>query len=209
MDKLIKQRKALIEELKEQGINDEKVLRSMLKIPRHLFVPKELMDQSYGNYPLGLGKEQTISQPYTVAFMLENLELEKGDKVFEIGTASGWNACLIAEIIKPGFIYTTEIIPELVKFAENNLKKLNIKNVKVIHHDGSKGLKEYAPFDKIIITAASGKVPDILFTQLKYNGILIAPVGHQYLQNLMKYRKNKKIESENLGDFVFVPLKET
>lgn len=208
MNNFEKQRKELVEELKRQGIKDEKVLNAILKIPRHLFVPKELINQSYGNYPLSVGEGQTISQPYTVAIMLEALELKKGDKVLEIGTASGWNACLIAEIIKPGIVYTTEIIPELVKFSKENIKKLNLKNIRIIKTDGSLGLPEYAPFGKCIITAACPEIPESLIKQLEENGVIVAPVGPKFSQRLIKTVKKKgKLIEEDLGNFIFVPLK--
>jgi protein-L-isoaspartate(D-aspartate) O-methyltransferase len=208
MDKFKKQREELIDELKNQGIKDRNVLGAILKIPRHLFVPKDLIKQSYENYPLEVGKSQTISQPYTVAIMLEALELKKNDKVLEIGTASGWNACLIAEIIKPGIVYTAEIIPELVELAKENIKKIKLKNITVIHTDGSKGLSKYAPFDKIIITAGCPRIPDNLITQLKLNGIFVAPIGSLYSQDMLKIIKKKNgIEIKNLGKYIFVPLK--
>lgn len=206
MDKYELQRKSLVEELKQQGIKDKKVLNAILKIPRHLFVKKESINESYSNYPLPILSSQTISQPYTVAFMLEALELKETDKVFEIGTGSGWNACLIAEICKKGKVITTEIIPSLVKFAAKNIKKTNLKNIKVLNIDGSKGYKKEI-FDKIIITAACSEIPEELLNQLKNNGILIAPIGPEFSQIMLKIKKrNGNIIKENLGDFVFVPL---
>src|SRR3989344_4727969 len=187
-------------------ITDNNLIKDFTKIQREKFVLKEYKDDAYSDIALPILKGQTISQPTTVMIMLQALELKKTDKVLEVGSGSGYNAALLSKLVKK--VYTTEIIPELVEFAKKNLK--NIKNVMVIHCDGSKGLEKYAPFDKIIITAASEKVPDVLFKQLKDNGILIAPVGPPYLQNLMKYKKKKgKIESINLGNFMFVPLKET
>ncbi len=207
MKQLESQRKSLIEELKQEGIKDKKVLDAILKIPRHLFVQKEFIDQAYSNYPLPILSSQTISQPYTVAFMLESLELKENDKVFEIGTGSGWNACLIAEICKKGEVITTEIIPSLVKFAKKNVKKFNFKNIKLLNIDGSQGYKKEAPFDKIIITAACSEIPEILLKQLKNNGILVAPVGSEFSQSMMIIKKkDRKIIKEDLGDFIFVPL---
>ena len=207
MDKFEIQRKSLIEELEQDGIKDKKVLDAILKIPRHLFVQKEFVDQAYFNYPLPILSSQTISQPYTVAFMLESLELKENDKVFEIGTGSGWNACLIAEICKKGKVITTEIIPSLAEFAKKNIKKFNFKNIKILNIDGSKGYKKEAPFDKIIITAAASKIPEILLKQLKNNGILVAPIGSEFSQSMIKIKKKDgKIIKENLGEFIFVPL---
>lgn len=210
VDNYKKEVKALIEELKSQGISDKNVLESIETVPRCLFVPKDLLREAYSNNPLPVGKGQTISQPYTVAFMLQALELKKGLKVLEVGSASGWNAALIGYIIKPGKVYTTEIIPELAELAKENLKKLknSEKVIKVILTDGSLGLSKYAPFDRIIVTAACPKIPNSLIEQLSSNGILIAPVGGEFDQEMIRIRKNKdKIEKEDLGSFIFVPLK--
>ncbi|MAG20159.1 protein-L-isoaspartate O-methyltransferase [archaeon] len=196
--------KSLVSELRLYGIKDEKVLRAMSKIDRKWFVLDRYKDVAYGDYALPLMKGQTISQPFTVAFMLEKLELKKGDSVLEIGTGSGYNACLIAEIVKPGKVYTTEIIKELIEFSKKNIKKSKLKNIEVIEKDGSKGLKR--KFDKIVFTAGSEEVPKNLFKDLKKNGILLVPVG-KGIQKMMKFKKNKKIEEEDLGDFVFVPVK--
>jgi protein-L-isoaspartate(D-aspartate) O-methyltransferase len=203
------QNKELVEALKEQGIHDESVLDAILKIPRHLFVPKEYLDQAYGNYPLPLAGQQTISQPYTVAFMLQALELKRAQKVLEIGTGSGWNAALIARIVgEKGTVYTTEIVPELIEFSNENLRKFNFKNLKIIETDGSKGCKAKAPFDRVIATAACPSIPQPWIDQLENNGIIIAPIGPLFGQRMIKAKKVKgRIQKENLGYFVFVPLK--
>ena len=199
--------KSLLDELKKQGINDKNVLNALEKIPRHLFVPDNLMEEAYENHPLSIGKNQTISQPYTTAFMLQELELKKNDKVLEIGTGSGWSAALTAFMIKPGIIYSIETIDELSKVAEENIKKIKLKNIKVFNGDGSKGLKKYAPYNKIVVNAACSKIPKILLKQLKDNGILIAPIGSLYEQEMVKFKKvNSKIIREYLGGFIFVPL---
>jgi len=196
----------LIEELKREGIKDKKVLDAIKNIPRHLFVKKEHLDEAYGNYPLPIDHEATISQPYTIAFMLENLELKKGQKVLELGTGSGWNASLIAYIIYPGKVYTTEINPELVKFAKENIKKVKLKNIEVIQAKGI-GYKTASPYDRIIVTAASRDIPKELIEQLKDNGVMLIPVG-EYTQKVIKIKKIRdKIKTEDLGDFMFVPLK--
>ncbi|MEW6062969.1 MAG: protein-L-isoaspartate(D-aspartate) O-methyltransferase [Nanoarchaeota archaeon] len=198
--------KKLIEELKREGIIDKKILDAIENTPRHLFVRKEHLSEAYNNYPLPIGNEATISQPYTVAFMLEKIELKKGLKVLEIGTGSGWNAALIAEIIKPGKIYTTEITTSLVKFAKENIKKIKIKNIKIIRAKEI-GYKKEALYDRIIVTAASKNIPEELLNQLKNNGIMLIPVG-EYSQKMLKIRKLKdKIKTEDLGGFMFVPLR--
>lgn len=198
--------KELIQHLRQDGIKDSAVLKAIEKVDRKNFIPKEYEKEAYADYPIDVGYGATISQPYTVAFMLQALELKKGDKVLEIGTASGWNAALISVIVgKTGNVFTTEIIPELAKRAKEKLK--DYKNIKVILADGSQGLKEYSPFNKIIVTAACPEVPNTLVDQLKQDGILIAPVGLPTGQQMIKIIKAKKIIKENLGEFVFVPLR--
>ena len=197
---------SLIEELQSEGIIDKRVLEVIKEVPRHLFVKKEYLNEAYSNYPLPIGHEATISQPYTVAFMLQHLELKETDKVLEIGTGSGWNSALISKLAKE--VYTLEVIPELVKLAKSNLKKLNIKNVKIFLKDGSKGLEQFSPYNKIIVTASHKEIPKALIQQLNDNGILIAPIGSYYPQEMIKLKKeNKRIKKETLGNFIFVPLK--
>lgn len=191
----------LIEKLKFEGIKKE-IIEAIDKIPRELFVPEEYKDQAYEDYPLPIGYEQTISQPSLVAQMIQYLELKKGEKVLELGTGSGWNASLIAYIINPGKIFTIERIEKLANFAKNNIKKVGLKNTKVIHADGSKGYKKEAPFDAIIITANCDEYPKNLYPQLKKGGILLAPINNE----LVRIRKNKQIEIEKLGGVIFVPL---
>ena len=203
-----KERRKLRIELRAWGIKDERVLDAVMNVPRELFIQKEHLKEAYGNYPLPIGMKQTISQPYTVAFMLEALELKQGEKVFEIGTGSGYNACVIAEIIgKKGKVITTEIIYELSESAKRNIKKAGYKNIKVLNIDGSKGYEKEMPYDKIIVTAACREIPKELIKELKINGILVAPVGEHDVQKLLKVIKKKKEQIiENLGDFRFVPL---
>ena len=205
MDKL----SYLIQELKREGIKDNNVLNSLLKIKRELFIQEKLKDLEYENYPLDIGNNQTISQPYTTAFMLQLLELKKGDKVLEIGTGSGWSTALTAQIINPGKIYSIESIEDLSKFAKENIKKVKLKNIKIITGNGDKGLKEHSPYDKIIVNAACSKLPSILMKQLKDKGILLAPIGSLYGQKMIRLIKDKdkdKDKTEDFGDFVFVPL---
>ncbi|MFH1332087.1 MAG: protein-L-isoaspartate(D-aspartate) O-methyltransferase [archaeon] len=206
---LIEKRVRMVRELQLEGIRDKNVLEAMRKIPRHEFVPEGMINEAYLNIPLPVGYEQTISQPYTISFMLEALELKKGQKVLEIGTASGYNASLISEIIgKKGKVYTLEIIPALAKFAEENIKKQGIKNVKVIERDGSLGYKNAAPYDRIIITAGAPEIPPPLTKQLKNGGMIIAPIGPLYSQNMIKATKTREgMKRKDLGAFVFVPLK--
>lgn len=200
--------KELVALLKEEGIKDKKVLKAILKINRGLFVPAGYKKEAYGNYPLPVGKGQTISQPWTVAFMLEALELKEGDKVLEIGAGSGWNAALMGFIVgEKGKVISTEVHEELVKNARESIKKAGLKNVKVIKWDGSKGYEKGKPYSKIICTAACPEIPKPWVKQLKGGGIIVAPVG-EYTQVMVKAKKVKgKIIKEELGEFQFVPLR--
>ncbi len=195
----------LIEELKSEGIKDKKVLGAILKIDRKLFVLKGYEKEAYKNYPLPIGEGQTISQPYTVAFMLEALELKKGDKVLEVGAGSGWNAALIGFLA--GEVISTEVHEELVTLARKSIKKAGLKNVKVVKWDGSKGYAKEGLYDKIICTAACPEIPKHWVEQLKEGGIIVAPVG-RHSQVMVKVKKVKgELVKEKLGYFQFVPLK--
>jgi protein-L-isoaspartate(D-aspartate) O-methyltransferase len=190
-------------------VKNEKIIEAFRKIPREKFVLKKYKKDAYADIALSIKAGQTISQPTTVVMMLNALELKKGDKVLEIGSGSGYNACFMAEIVgKKGFIYSTEIIKELVLFARKNIKKLKLKNIKILNIDGSKGYFKEKPFDRIIITAGCPKIPDILIEQLKERGIIVAPVGDIGTQKLVKCKKIKgNLDCEDLGLFRFVPLK--
>ena len=194
----------LIKKLGDMGIKEE-ILKAIEKIDRKNFVLEKNLDEAYENHPLSIGYGQTISQPFTVAFMLQELELKKGDKVLEIGTGSGWNAALISYIVgEKGKVYTVEIVDELAKRVKEKLK--NYKNVTVFSGDASHGLPEYAPYDKIILTAAPKKLAEEFKEQLADGGILLAPVG-EYTQKLIKLvKKGSNFLETEKGDFVFVPL---
>ena len=197
--------KLLLDELKSQNIKDKNVLKAIEEIKRDLFVPKNLKEEAYENHPLSIGHNQTISQPYTTAFMLQCLELKYTDKVLEIGTGSGWSTSLIGYIAEK--VYSIETIPELTKLAKSNIEKTKLKNIQIFNQDGSKGLSKYSPYDKIIVNAACSQVPYNLIKQLKDNGILVCPVGNLYEQRMLRLIKTKnKIRQEDLGGFVFVPL---
>ncbi|HLC86535.1 MAG TPA: protein-L-isoaspartate(D-aspartate) O-methyltransferase [Candidatus Nanoarchaeia archaeon] len=185
------------------------IIQAFKSINRENFVPEELKSQAYYDIPLPLKEGATISQPTTVLLMLQYLEINKGNKILEIGSGSGYNAALISKLVgQKGKIVSVEIDEGLVDFAKNNLKKENIRNVKVVLGDGSKGYIKESPFDRIIVTAAVQEVPEALMKQLKLNGILLAPVGSTLSQELIKFRKLKKeIEVEYLGTFSFVPLR--
>jgi len=176
VDPFAEKRHQMVEtQIKARGVTDERVLAAMEKVPRHLFVPQQYIDEAYADHPLPIGYGQTISQPYIVAYMTELLNLKPGDKVLEIGTGSGYQAAILAEITDK--VYTVEIIPELARSAEERLKRLGYENVKVLNADGYYGWEEYAPYDAIIVTCAPDHIPQPLVQQLKDGGRMVIPVG--------------------------------
>jgi protein-L-isoaspartate(D-aspartate) O-methyltransferase len=184
-------------------------LRAFEQIDRKDFIPEDMKNAAYQDMPLPLLRGKTISQPTTVMIMTHALELEPGEKVFEIGTGSGYQAAIIARIVGPkGRVITTEVVPELVSFAKKNLRNAGISNVSVFEEDGSNGMKSEAPFDKIIITAACREFPKPLIEQLKPNGIIVGPVGNEQEQEMVKGIKDKNghLELEFLGPFLFTPM---
>ena len=193
-------------DIKGRGIKDRKVLEVMGNIPRHLFVDEGLRNRAYSDYPLPIGEGQTISQPYVVASMTEALKLKSSDRVLEIGTGSGYQTAVLAEIVKE--VYTIEIRKSLADMAAKRLKNLGYKNVKVKYADGYFGWQEYAPFDAIIITAAANHIPPPLIKQLKEGGRLILPLGSTvYYQNLTLVTKKKgDLDVEQMGSVAFVPM---
>ncbi len=206
---MIEQKNQLMQFWKENFDFKEEELNAFRELNRADFIPEELKERAYDDMPLPLLRGKTISQPTTVMIMTAALELQANDKVFEIGTGSGYQAAVIAKIVGPkGKVITTEVIPELVLFARNNLKKSNINNVGVYEEEGSRGMPEHAPFDKIIITAACKEFPKPLLDQLKTNGIIIGPVGNIYEQELVKGLKcqDGHIELQFLGPFLFTPM---
>jgi protein-L-isoaspartate(D-aspartate) O-methyltransferase len=206
-DPYLQKRKAMVEnDIKGRGIKDKKVLDVMGRIPRHLFVDENLRERAYADYPLPIGEGQTISQPYVVALMTEALMLKPTDKVLEIGTGSGYQAAVLAEIVKE--VCTIEIRKSLADMAMKRLKELGYKNVKVKYADGYFGWEEYAPFDAIIITAAANHIPTPLIKQLKEGGRLIIPLGSTVYYQVMTVAKKKKGELDvvQMGSVAFVPM---
>jgi len=188
-----------------RGVKDPLVLEAMLKVPRHLFVPEKYRKEAYDDHPLPIGYGQTISQPYIVAYMTEKLGLKGGEKVLEIGTGSGYQAAVLAEIA--GEVYTIEIICELAESAEKRLKELGYKNIFVRCADGFFGWPEKAPFDAIIVTAAPEHIPKPLIDQLKPGGKMILPVGKHFQELvLVKKLKDGRIEKQTLLPVRFVPM---
>jgi len=194
------------EQLKKRDIKSEAVLEAMRTVPRHLFVPKNMQGEAYNDSPLPIGLEQTISQPYVVAFMTERLEPVPGMKILEIGTGSGYQAAILAQLGCD--VYTIELLEELAKSAEKVLTDLKFDNVKVRHGNGYLGWPEAAPFDAIIVTAAPEKIPERLIEQLKEGGKMIVPVGPvRSVQSLkLLTKKDNRIIEEDLLPVVFVPM---
>lgn len=201
-----KERKNMVEtQLRRRGIKDPLILEAMLKVPRHEFVPPEGIGAAYfdGPYPIGCG--QTISQPYMVAIMTESLRLKRGERVLEIGTGSGYQAAVLAEIA--GQVYTVERHAALAYRAEKVIRELGYGNVHVVVGDGTVGLEDKAPFDGIIVTAGAPSVPESLKRQLAEGGRLVIPVGGRWMQSLVRVtRRGDSFHEENLLGCVFVPL---
>jgi protein-L-isoaspartate(D-aspartate) O-methyltransferase len=192
-------------QLVPRGIRDIRVLEAMKRVPRHLFVGQSMEYRAYEDSALPIGEGQTISQPYMVAVMTELLELTGNEKVLEIGTGSGYQAAVLAELAQE--VFTIERIAPLAAGASRRLRELSYLNVQVKTADGSLGWPEEAPFDRIMITAASPKIPDPLMDQLSDGGIIVVPVGGRYSQQLLKIRKTRAgLEEEYHTPCVFVPL---
>ncbi len=202
----IKLRDMVLHQIQGRGVRDRKVIRAMLAVPRQLYVPAPLRGQAYRDSPLPIGHGQTISQPYVVALMTEALELSEDDKVLEIGTGSGYQAAVLAEIAKR--VCSIEIIPELAAGARRNLDETGYGRVLVKTGDGYFGWPEEGPFDAIIITAAANHVPPPLIEQLRVGGRLILPLGRtEYVQTLtLLTKKEDRIEILQMGGVRFVPM---
>ncbi len=191
-------------QIKARGVKDSRVLSAMLKVERHRFVPKEFHSSSYSDQPLPIGEGQTISQPYIVALMTELLELKGDEKVLEIGTGSGYQAAILAELAKE--VYTIEIVEPLAISAKKLLQELGYQNIQVKVGDGYLGWPEVAPFDAIIVTCAPDHIPKPLIEQLKEGGRMVLPVG-TYSQELKKIvKRSGKIETSDILPVIFVPM---
>tara|TARA_B100001079_G_scaffold194550_1_gene168277 strand:+ start:64 stop:705 length:642 start_codon:yes stop_codon:yes gene_type:complete len=198
-------RKKLIQTIKSKGINNKNVLSAISKVPRHLFMDSGFIDHAYQDKPFPIGANQTISQPFTVAFQTELLEVNKGDKVLEVGTGSGYQAAVLCEL--GANVFSIERQGELYKKVVNFLPSINYYPKKIIYGDGYKGLEEEAPFDSIIVTAGAPFVPKALLNQLKIGGRLVIPVGEN-IQVMTLYIRvsEKKFNMKEYGEFQFVPL---
>ncbi len=200
-----KDRLEMVRRLEAQGITDQKVLEVMRRIPRHLFIANALWDQAYADHPVPIDRGQTISQPYIVALMTQALQLEKSDRVLEIGTGSGYQTAILAELAQ--HVYTIERFPELSEKAQKLLTEAGYTNISFRVGDGTVGWPEEAPFEKIIVTAAAPEVPAALVEQLAERGRLVIPVGGRQLQTLVALTKEgEKLRREELCACSFLPL---
>lgn len=202
-----KQREKMVsDQIEDRGIHDQQVLRAMREVERHWFVPENNRSNSYEDRPLGIGYGQTISQPYIVAYMTEMLKLQPNYRVLEIGTGSGYQAAVLAKIVRD--VYTIEIVTQLGDSAAARLKRLGYKNISVKNADGYHGWTENAPFDAIMVTAAAEFIPPPLIQQLKDGGRMIIPIGSPYLTQwlMLVEKKNGKMTTKRLIPVSFVPF---
>ncbi len=200
-------RSQLIARLRERGISDEVVLQAMLDVPRHFFLEKTFVEKAYDDVPFPIGREQTISQPYTVAFQTSLLAIKPREQVLEVGTGSGYQAAILARL--GARVFTVERHGELYKRAKKLLRELRPGNVRVFHRDGYKGLPEFAPFQKILVTAGAPVVPPDLLDQLAIGGHLVIPIGEAgERQAMFRYTRHEdgSFTTEDFGAFRFVPM---
>ena len=191
-------------QIEARGVKDEKVLKAMREVPRHLFVPENMRAYAYQDEPLPIGEGQTISQPYIVAYMTEVLCLKGDERALEVGTGSGYQAAILASIVKE--VFTIDIVEALSLNAQKVLSSLGYKNIYFKVGDGTLGWKEHAPYDVIIVTAAPDKVPQALKEQLKVTGRMVIPVGSTFQELVLVIREKKKFKEKNLLPVRFVPL---
>ena len=200
------QRRQMVEQqLQGRGIKDKAVLEAMLSVPRHRFVDSSLAQVAYADYPLPIGYDQTISQPYIVAYMSEAAKISPEEKVLEIGTGCGYQAAVLGELAKE--VYTIEIIPQLAERARRTLKDLGHNNVQVMAGDGYEGWREQAPYDAILVTAAPDHIPQPLIEQLAMNGRMVIPVGERYQEMVVLTKTQDGLIEQRTLPVRFVPLR--
>ncbi len=198
----------MISDIQAYGFMDTTILEAIKKVPRHNFMPESVAyEEAYGDHPVPIGEGQTISQPYTVAFMLHLLSIERGLNILEVGTGSGWNAALLKKLVgDKGKITTVELLPQLARMARKHILDEGI-DVNIVNGDGSHGYSKNAPYDRIIVTCAAPKIFDAWLRQLKLGGIIVAPVG-KYTQEMIRgVKRSRGLKFERLGAFSFVPLR--
>ncbi|CAN5642810.1 protein-L-isoaspartate(D-aspartate) O-methyltransferase [soil metagenome] len=204
-DEYKRERREMVEQqIRARGIEDESVLEAMMKVPRHKFVPENLAKQAYIDSPLPIGLNQTISQPFIVAYMTEAADISKKDKVLEIGTGSGYQAAILGELAKE--VYTIEIIPELAERSAKVLQQLGYKNVFVKAGNGYLGIPEQAPFDAIVVTAAPDEIPQALVDQLAVGGKMVIPVGNTNQEMVVIKKTKKGVTEKRTMQVRFVPM---
>lgn len=204
-DRYIERRWDMVEnQIVSRGINDARVIKAMLKVKRHLFVPKEYLDSAYSDKPIPIEKEQTVSQPYMVALMTELLNSSPGRKILEIGTGSGYQSAILAETGCD--LYTIEIIEDIAANARKTLEKLGYSNIRYRIGDGYKGWEKNAPFEGIIVTAAPADIPDKLIEQLSQGGRMIIPVGDLSQELLLIENTNEGVKRKKITAVRFVPM---
>ena len=201
---MLAREKMVEEQIERRGVTDKAVLEAMKKVERHLFVPEDLKNTAYTDSPLPIGYRQTISQPYIVAFMTQAIQPRPDDRVLEIGAGSGYQAAVLAELVKE--VYTIEIVEPLAENASLLLEKLGYKNIKVKYGDGYKGWREYSPFDVIVVTAAPPSIPEELINQLKIGGSMIVPIGECHQELYLITKTETGLERKALLPVVFVPM---
>ncbi len=204
--------KALVDKLVQEGaLKTQRIIEAFLANDRKFFVPQEFMDEAYADAPLPIGEGQTISQPYTVAFMLELLEPQEGQKILDIGFGSGWTTAILAHIAgRKGKVFGVEVVPEIYEFGQKNLAKFDYKNIKLYNRSGWEGLPSEAPFDRILVSAAAvEKVPQALKDELKLGGRMVIPVGPTFNCSVELLEKVSEDEVKLVADysgFAFVPF---
>ena len=204
VDEFKEQRRRLVEQLRAGGIRNKAVLEAMSRVPRHKFVPAPLVHRAYENRPLPIGRDQTISQPFIVAYMTEAAALSSHEKVLEIGTGSGYQAAILGEVAKE--VYSIEIIPELGERARQTLSELGYKNVHVKIGNGYEGWAEHAPYDAIVVTAAPDQLPEALIEQLALNGRMVIPVGTTNQEMMIITKTERGVIKQKTIPVRFVPM---
>lgn len=199
-------RKRLVNEIRSKGVRDQRILDAVNKIPRHLFLDSSFLEFAYEDKPFPIGSGQTISQPYTVAFQTELLEVKKGQKILEIGTGSGYQACVLAEL--GAKVFSIERQKKLYEKTKVFLPKIGYRQIKLFYGDGYKGVPAFAPYDGILITAAAPEIPEKLVSQLKTGGVIVLPLGGGDVQTMLRLTKKEDgtLQEEQFGAFRFVPL---